>query len=305
VKGSISYLSPEQVRGEELTGRSDLFSAGIVLYELLTGTRLFHTDSDTSTMYKVLHHVPAPPREVVPDIGEALSDMVMKALEKDPANRFESGRDMAKAIEAAAGERTFQEDQSARWMRESFATAIERTQEMFRLAGDVDPEKVARAARRLYHHLIGEHTPRPAAEAPPTRTIAEPPIRPGTLLVVDDSQVGRMLVERMLDHDGHRIVTAASGKDALEILAQLVPDAIILDINMPEMDGLELCSRIRAIESLRATPVIFLSAQCSLAERQRGIEVGGDDFLRKPYQAEELSAMVRRHLRRTQLATMS
>ena len=298
IKGSIAYMSPEQVRGEELTGRSDLFSAGIMLYELLTGTRLFNSGDEASTMYRVLNHDPVPPHAVVPDIGRPLSDVVMNALQRNPADRFASGKDMAKAIEAAAGGRIFEEEQSARWMSEHFAPAIARTQEL--LAGSDDPERVARAARRMQLQTGEIPIPAKHTDEVATMTLAEP-VRTGTLLVVDDTQVGRMLVERMLQHDGHRVVGAGSGAEALEILDQLSPDVVILDINMPEMNGFELCRRIRAREGLRTTPVIFLSAQCSLEERQKGIEAGGDDFLRKPYQAAELSTLVRRHLRRAQL----
>jgi CheY-like chemotaxis protein len=298
IKGSIAYMSPEQVRGEELTGRSDLFSAGIVLWELLTGRRLFHTGDDASTMYRVLNHEVTPPHQLHADIGRPLSDVVMKALQRDPEQRYASGRDMAKAIEDTVGGRIFQEEDSARWMAEHFGAAIARTQELLSVSDD--PERIARAARRMKLQT-GEVPTQPGSGSDvATMTLAEP-VRSGTLLIVDDTQVGRMLVERMLAHDGHRIISAGSGREALEIVAQLTPDAIILDINMPEMNGFELCQRIRAQENLRSTPVIFLSAQCSLEERQKGIEAGGDDFLRKPYQAEELSTLVRRHLRRAQM----
>jgi CheY-like chemotaxis protein len=177
-----------------------------------------------------------------------------------------------------------------------------RTREMFRLAGQADDQKVMEAATSL-----GElNTPGPlmvrrpvvtgAADEPTTAADLRP--GPATILVVDDSRVGRMLVETVLGHDGHRVVGASSGIEALEILAQLKPDLIVLDINMPEMDGFELCQRIRALPDTRSTPVIFLSAQCSLAERAHGVNVGGDDFLRKPFEGGELASRVRLHLKR-------
>src|SRR5207237_8607584 len=114
VKGSAGYMSPEQVRGEELDGSSDLFAAGAVLYELCTGRRVFHAADPTATMYKVLHETPPPPHAINPDVPPALSEVAMRALEKDKARRFASGREMAKAIEASS--KLFDEQERAVWM---------------------------------------------------------------------------------------------------------------------------------------------------------------------------------------------
>src|SRR4051812_30791805 len=84
VKGSVAYMSPEQIRGEELTGRSDIFSAGVVLHELLVGKRLFSAVDDAATMHQVLNSDPVAPRRASPDVPEALSDVVMQALQKSP-----------------------------------------------------------------------------------------------------------------------------------------------------------------------------------------------------------------------------
>jgi serine/threonine-protein kinase len=301
VKGSVAYMSPEQIRGEELTGRSDIFSAGVVLHELLVGKRLFSAVDDAATMHQVLNVDPVAPHKVSPDVPEALSDVVMQALQKSPDRRFESAGAMARAIEDATGRAIFREEGVAAWMADHFADSMTRTREMFALAGDVDAAKVAEAASSLKElntpPVMAKSGSAPNSEA---RTLSELRPKPGTILAVDDTRVGRMLVETVLAHDGHRVVTAANGAEALEVLAQMKPDLVVLDINMPGMDGFELCRQIRSKENMRATPIIFLSAQCSLAERQKGLQVGGDDFLRKPFEAGELASRVRLHLKRAQ-----
>jgi PleD family two-component response regulator len=300
VKGSTAYMSPEQLRGEELTGRSDLFAAGVVLYELITGTRPFRAADDFATANRVLNENPPPPVERVPSLPPQLSAVAMRAMAKAPDDRFESGREMARAIEAALGTALFDEEDAARWLQKHFADAIEKTRAILALAGEHDGERLHQAAASLHDAAAGSAEPKANRRATqddvPTATGKK--LAPAVVLVVDDSRVGRMLVETMLAADGQRVVGISSGEEALESLTQLKPDLIILDINMPGMDGFTVCARLRARPELQRTPVMFLSSSCSLVERQRGLEVGGDDFLRKPFEGPELALRVRQLLKR-------
>jgi serine/threonine-protein kinase len=97
--GSLSYMSPEQVQGSELDGRSDLYSVGISLYELVCGARPFHGNSDFDIMMAQLKSTPIPPIERMPDLPKALNDAIMTALEKDPANRFPDAEAFSAALE--------------------------------------------------------------------------------------------------------------------------------------------------------------------------------------------------------------
>ncbi|MBS1154012.1 MAG: response regulator, partial [Myxococcaceae bacterium] len=126
-----------------------------------------------------------------------------------------------------------------------------------------------------------------------------------TVLIVDDTRVGRMLVDTVLKADGHQVIEAESGLEALEMLEQIRPDLIILDVRMPGMDGFELCAKIKANPEVRRIPVIFLSAACSLDERVKGLSVGGDDFIRKPFEGADLVARVKVHLQRAALLKSS
>jgi CheY-like chemotaxis protein len=219
---------------------------------------------------------------------------------------------MARAIEQAI--KLFDEEERSRWMQENFQETMQRTREMLALADAESAESVVRAADSLKEAeapITGtKDLQRPKATQPPTdeaRTSAATsatasggaqPKKTATVMVVDDTRVGRMLVESVLRADGHMVIEAESGMEALEMLDQIRPDLIILDVRMPGMDGFELCERLRKKAETRRTPVVFLSAACSIEERVKGLSVGGDDFIRKPFDGAELVARVKLHLQR-------
>jgi serine/threonine-protein kinase len=101
VLGTPSYMSPEQFMGHTVDGRSDLFSCGVILYQMLTGEKPFTGESTTTVMYKVLREEPVPPSELNLALDPALDSVVKKALAKQPAQRFQSGREFAQALQAA------------------------------------------------------------------------------------------------------------------------------------------------------------------------------------------------------------
>ena len=99
VVGTPSYMSPEQVLGRAVDARSDLFSLGCTLYEVVTGERAFPGDSATAVMYKIVHEAPAPPASLRPGIDPDLQEIVLKALANDPDDRFANCREMGRALE--------------------------------------------------------------------------------------------------------------------------------------------------------------------------------------------------------------
>jgi eukaryotic-like serine/threonine-protein kinase len=101
VLGTPSYMSPEQFMGHPVDGRSDLFSCGVILYQMLTGEKPFTGESTTTVMYKVLREDPVPPSELNLTLPPALDAVVKKALAKNPSERFQSGREFAQALQAA------------------------------------------------------------------------------------------------------------------------------------------------------------------------------------------------------------
>src|SRR6266446_3899783 len=101
--GTPEYMSPEQARGEKLTERSDLFSLGVIFYELLTGKSPYHSDTPLATLWKRMTEKVTPPVVLDPTVPQALSNIVVKALEIEPKNRFTSAREMAQQLEVWLG----------------------------------------------------------------------------------------------------------------------------------------------------------------------------------------------------------
>ena|SRR6185436_3866938 len=120
-----------------------------------------------------------------------------------------------------------------------------------------------------------------------------------TILVVDDDAHIREVVQYTLERDGHAVVAAKDGLEALERAADGAIDLVLLDVLMPELDGLAVCRRLRA---QRAVPIIFLSSRAEEVDRVLGLELGGDDYVTKPFSPRELAARVTAVLRRTTAA---
>jgi two-component system, OmpR family, response regulator MprA len=117
------------------------------------------------------------------------------------------------------------------------------------------------------------------------------------ILVVDDERAVRESLRRALELEGYEIDLAADGGEALEQIASDEPDAVILDVLMPGVDGLEVCRRLRSAG--RELPVLMLTARDAVENRVEGLDAGADDYVTKPFALEELLARVRALLRRT------
>jgi two-component system OmpR family response regulator len=120
------------------------------------------------------------------------------------------------------------------------------------------------------------------------------------LLLVDDEDNLRTMLEAALRHNGFGVTTATTGREALAAVADAAPDLIVRDVMMPDLDGFEVCRRLRA-DGVR-TPVLFLTARDATEDKVRGLTLGGDDYLVKPFSLEELVARVNAVLRRAGLA---
>jgi putative two-component system response regulator len=117
-----------------------------------------------------------------------------------------------------------------------------------------------------------------------------------TIMVVDDVPLNLKLLQEMLQSKGYRVLTFPSGKLALHAATVNRPDLILLDINMPEMDGFEVCARLKTDDRLKEIPVLFISALTEMANKINAFAVGGVDYVTKPFQIEEVLARTRTHL---------
>ena len=119
------------------------------------------------------------------------------------------------------------------------------------------------------------------------------------VLVVDDERRYRELLEMDLSRRGFRVFTAADGLRALQLVDEVSPDLVLLDVMLPDLDGYEVCRRIREVSSV---PVIMLTARVEEADKVRGLRIGADDYVTKPFSAIELLARVEAVLRRAEPA---
>lgn len=195
--GTCHYLSPEQAQGLRADERSDIYSAGVVLYEMLTGRLPFTGDGDVAVALKHVNEPPPPLRDVAPDVPEALGGVVLRALTKDPDARYQSAGEFLRALDDA---------QAGRLPEGEAATAV--------FAGPAAPTRVADAA------------------SAPTREIARPPASPGVLpeLVAGDTPARKARRSRRALVAALVALAAAAGAAALYVFViaagAVVPDVV-------------------------------------------------------------------------------
>jgi chemosensory pili system protein ChpA (sensor histidine kinase/response regulator) len=155
------------------------------------------------------------------------------------------------------------------------------------------------------------HRERTAAEGPRVEAAARP--SPSALvvseksgaplvMVVDDSLTVRKITSRMLAREGYEVATAKDGVDALQQLQDMKPDCILLDVEMPRMDGFEFARNVRADAGTKAIPIIMITSRTADKHRNRAIELGVNEYMGKPYQEDQLLVLVRRYTQESAFA---
>jgi PleD family two-component response regulator len=149
----------------------------------------------------------------------------------------------------------------------------------------------------IAYRLVDRNGAEYSSEAGPRRTPEEVTAMSTQplVLVADDEQRITKLVSMALTDEGFRVVTAAGGEEALAKAEEVRPDIVLLDIVMPDMDGIEV---MRQLRERRSVPVILLTAKGSAGDKAKGLDLGADDYIAKPFHLDELAARVRAVLRR-------
>src|SRR3989440_4775504 len=126
------------------------------------------------------------------------------------------------------------------------------------------------------------------------------PMKKTTIVAADDDPQLLRLMTRTLQFEGYEVIPASNGQQALEEIEEQVPDLVLLDVMMPKMDGFTVCQRVREFSTV---PIIIVTARGQDQDKVRGLDLGADDYLTKPFSVDELLARVRAVLRRAQFAT--
>ncbi|MBU0702630.1 MAG: response regulator [Chloroflexi bacterium] len=122
------------------------------------------------------------------------------------------------------------------------------------------------------------------------------------ILYIEDDPSNRLLVRRILEAEGYAITEAVSGLEGLEVATQMKPDLILLDINLPEMDGYDLAKRFREMPGLRQVPILALTANVMKGDRERSLEAGCDGYIQKPIDVDRLPDQVRAALQKASIS---
>ncbi|MFO0595140.1 MAG: serine/threonine-protein kinase [Myxococcaceae bacterium] len=167
VKGTAGYMSPEQVRGETIDGRSDVFALGVVLWEMVTGRRLFSADTELLELRMILQEPIKPPHELEPSVPKELSDVAMKALERDLKNRFRSAREMSKALTSSCAHLLFDAEERADFMRQRFSEKITSAQKLFDVASSKDTSEIDAAVEEYRRSSVHDREQEPSVPRKP------------------------------------------------------------------------------------------------------------------------------------------
>ena len=247
VLGTPEYMSPEQAAGQQIGPPSDIYSLGIVAYEMLTGRVPFQADTPVAVLLSHLNSAVPAPHELSGELSRHLEAALRKALAKIPADRFRSASEFVAALTPAA------------WPGQSRSGAR---------GSAIDETPQGWDFRR----------------------------RP-KVLVVDDSAANRELIEACLAGVDCDVRLAEDGLSALKAVELSPPDLVLLDVQMPTMDGYQVCRRIKADPRMRLVPVVMITALNHIDDRVKALESGADDFMSKPVERVELVARVKSALR--------
>lgn len=255
VIGTPAYLSPEQAKGEKLDLRTDIYSLGIVLYEMATGQLPFNADDIGALLLQQVKQPAPPPRLVSPDIPVELENVILKALEKAPQRRFQSAGALAEALE-----------DSLKAVAESPAPSA-------------DPLSIpARRPSGTGDTLVAASTRETARRAKRTLRI----------ILADDHTLLRKTLSSMLEQRDDFVIVAEAGdgETALKQTLAILPDLLILDLNMPGRTGIDILPDLRA--QAPTVKVLVLSGRDEDTYIVRALRAGANGYVLKSADESEL-----------------
>ncbi len=246
VIGTPAYLSPEQAQGLKLDHRTDIYSLGIVMYEMATNQLPFNADDISALLLQQVKQPPPPPRVVNPEIPAALESSILKCLEKNPVRRYQSCEALATALEAV-----------------------------------ISPGNRDTGSQQRYADTIQSSAARMQNNAPARK-------RTLRVILADDHTLLRKSLASLLEtHEQFVVVAeAGDGESALQQTVSILPDILLLDINMPIRSGLDILPSIR--EQAPDVKVIVLTGREEDAYIIRALRAGAHGYMLKSSEEQEL-----------------
>lgn len=283
VMGSPGYMSPEQFLGTEIDARSDLYSVGIIAFELLTGNRPF-TGSDAEVMRQVLNDRPANPSELNPKVSAQLDSALQKALAKKRDDRFQSARDFTDAFIKGI-EASIRHDAPKGAPAKIAETTTQRMD-----------QALVEAARALAGNpptTLDAPRPGPAPAPGPAAAPAlapAPAAKKARILFVDDEERILNALRSIFRRDYH-VFTAVNGAEAMEFVTKFKPQVVVSDQRMSEMTGIELLRKVRDVSP--NTVRILLTGYSDLAAIVGSINDGEVfRYISKPWDNDDIQSIV-------------
>jgi serine/threonine protein kinase/CheY-like chemotaxis protein len=320
--GTPHYMSPEQARGKPTDARSDIYSIGVVAFEVLTARIPFDAQSPMAIAIK---QVEEPiPMHVLPQHGvpPALADIVHKCLAKKAEERFQSAAELESALAllgplsvplgtgeievpadpGLAESPPFEEAEDVNLLLESVPGLDAPLPADLTLDLDISGAKVPPISRDANPAAPAEPSA-PAVPAPASRSIkrsrpssrltfagvaAVPKNRPPRVLVVDDEPTVRRVMRMALEPTGCEILEAVTGQSALEILHEKDSDLVVMDVQMPILDGFDTARILRSQARFHDLPIVFASGNMDRNRLAFALQSGGTDFIEKPLDSSVL-----------------
>lgn len=252
VIGTPAYLSPEQAQGLPLDNRTDIYSLGIVLYELITGQLPFNADDIAALLLQQVKQMPPPPRLIVADLPIKLEAVILKALEKNPTRRFQSCKALAMAL----------------------------TDSLKPDTGDLEAQDDTQKTRPP----LGDTDRLNAGFSSQAGRSIKPALR---VILADDHTILRKTLASFLENRDDFVIVAeaADGEGALQQTLSILPDVLVLDLNMPIKSGLDVLPVVRS--QAPSVKVLVLTGRDEDAYIVRALRAGAHGYMLKSADEDE------------------
>ena len=220
VVGTANYMAPEQGMGKDIDVRTDLYSLGVVFYELITGRPPFEAEQFSAVIYKHVYEAPEPPSKYVDNVPKEIDAIILKLLSKNPDDRFLTPEECSTSLQPWASNTEISVYDSGRWAvvsNEVHSTVSEVLDKV-----ELQPEEKKQQPRKKASDVC--------------------------VLIADDIASARMLYSRVVQERGFMVIEAKDGLEAVALAVEYKPELIILDIGMPKLDGIGVIKELKRLD---------------------------------------------------------